>query len=140
MMGRSLGEKIRALPESQRARVEARAKELIAEEMSLQDLRKAMRLTQVKLAARLGVGQDAVSRAESRTDMLISTLAEHVSAMGGVLDIVARFPDRPPVRLSEIGTISPRKGVSGPTAKTRRKVATTSSRTRSAKSKGAGNR
>ncbi|HET7094945.1 MAG TPA: helix-turn-helix domain-containing protein, partial [Thermomicrobiales bacterium] len=77
--------------------------------MSLQDLRKAMRLTQVDVAKRLGIGQDAVSRVESRADMLISTLAEHVGALGGELDIVARFPDRPPVRLNEIGTITGRK-------------------------------
>lgn len=112
-MGRTLDQMIAELPPGRRKKVASRAKELIADEMSLQDLRKAMRLTQVAMAKRLGVGQDTVSRAESRTDMLISTLAEHVGAMGGKLEIIARFPARPPVRLQELGVLSSRRPAAG---------------------------
>ena len=56
--------KIRKLSTSQRTKVEVRAAELIAEEMTLRELRKARKLTQVRLARRLGITQDGVSRLE----------------------------------------------------------------------------
>src|SRR5258706_8718227 len=70
----SLNDFIARLPASERRRIEARAKELIAEEMSLQDLRRAVGKTQTAVARRLKVGQDAVSKLETRSDMYISTL------------------------------------------------------------------
>jgi len=88
-----------SLPDERRARVQARADELIAEEMTLRDLRKARDLTQVRMAERLGVGQDNISRLEGRADMLLSTLRSYVQAMGGSLELIARFPDRPDVNL-----------------------------------------
>ena len=108
-MGRNLEEILAALPEARRWKVEARAKELIAEELSLQDLRKALSQTQVRLAKKLGVGQDSVSRIEQRTDMLLSTLHSYVNAMGGELHLIASFPGRPPIRLRDIGTITDHK-------------------------------
>lgn len=88
------------LPAERRKRVEARADELIAEELTLRDLRKARDLTQERMAEMLGIGQDSVSRLEQRSDLLLSTLRGYVHAMGGSLDLVARFPDRPAVTLS----------------------------------------
>jgi hypothetical protein len=87
---------------TRRRKVEARAKELIAEEMSLRDLRRARRLTQRRMAESLRIGQDGVSRLEKRSDLLLSTLGSYVAAMGGRLRLVAEFPDRPPVILSGI--------------------------------------
>ena len=98
-MGRTIAEAIDMLPPDRRAKVEARAAELIAEELSLQELRKAMRLTQAELAKRLGVRQDTISRAEQRADMLLSTLQSYVEAIGGRLALVAELPHRPPVRI-----------------------------------------
>jgi transcriptional regulator with XRE-family HTH domain len=98
-MGRTIDETIDMLPADRRAKVEARAAELIAEELSLQELRKAMRLTQAELAKRLGVRQDTISRAEQRADMLLSTLQGYVEAIGGRLTLVAEFPDHPPVQI-----------------------------------------
>ena len=108
-MPRTLNEVVASLPEVERAKIEARARELIAEEMSLQDLRKAIGKTQTAIAKRLKVGQDAVSKLETRSDMYISTLRSVLKAMGGELELIARFPDRPPVRLQELGTASPRR-------------------------------
>lgn len=108
-MGRTLSEKMKALPKARRRKVEARAGELIAEEASLQDLRKAMGLTQVKMAELLGVGQDTVSRVEKRTDMLLSTLGGYVKGMGGELNLIAEFPDRPPVRLDVLEPLAREK-------------------------------
>ena len=85
-----------------RSEVEAMAAELIAEEMTLRELRKARQLTQVSVARELGITQDGVSRLEQRSDLLLSTLRKTVEAMGGSLSLVARFPDRPPVELSGI--------------------------------------
>ncbi len=90
------------LPAERRANIDARAEELIAEEMTLRDLRKAQDLTQERMAELLGVGQDNISRLEGRTDMLLSTLRSYVAAMGGSLDMVIRFPDRPAVSLSSL--------------------------------------
>lgn len=90
------------LSAERRAKVDARAEELIAEEMTLQDLRKARDLTQERMAELLGVGQDNISRLEGRADMLLSTLRSYVAAMGGSLDLVIRFPDRPAVTLSNL--------------------------------------
>lgn len=104
-MGRTLGQKITALPPKRRAKVRARAAELIAKEMSLQALRKALNRTQVEVAKALDVGQHTVSRYEQRTDMLVSTLQEYVRAMGGELELVVRFPNRRPVRLRSLGQV-----------------------------------
>ena len=49
--------------------------------------------------------QETVSRLEKRSDMLLSTLGGYVEAMGGQLDIVAKFPDRPPVRLKTLAAV-----------------------------------
>lgn len=74
------------------ARAEKRANETLAE-MPLNELRAARQLTQESLAKSLGVNQAAVSKMERRTDMYISTLRQFVVAMGGELEITARFPD-----------------------------------------------
>ena len=90
------------LPAERRAKIDARAEELIAEEMTLRDLRKAQDLTQERMAELLGVGQDNISRLEGRTDMLLSTLRSYITAMGGSLDLIVRFPDRPAMALSAL--------------------------------------
>jgi transcriptional regulator with XRE-family HTH domain len=98
----NVNEKIKRLSPAQRRKVEARAAELVAEEMTLGELRRARKLTQVRMAKALGITQDSVSRLEKRSDLLLSTLRKTVKAMGGTLSLVAEFPDRPPVVLSGI--------------------------------------
>ena len=93
---------IKKLSPAQRKNVEARAAESIAEEMTLRELRHARQLTQVKMAKKLGVTQDSVSRLEKRSNLLLSTLRKTIEAMGGNLSLVAKFPDRAPVVLSGI--------------------------------------
>ena len=61
-------------------------------EMALAELRKALKLSQSELATLLDVKQPAISRLEQRTDMYVSHLRQVIEAMGGQLDIVARFP------------------------------------------------
>lgn len=68
-MALNVDEWIERLGPDRRRRVEERAAELIAEEMTLRELRKARRLTQAKVAAELGITQDGVSRLEQRSDL-----------------------------------------------------------------------
>jgi transcriptional regulator with XRE-family HTH domain len=101
------------LSPTRRKKVEARAAQLIAEEMTLQELRHARKMTQVRLAKVLGIGQDGVSKLEKRADLMISTLRKTVEAMGGSLSLVAEFPDREPVVLSGIAEEAPEPKPSG---------------------------
>ena len=98
----TLKDKMKELSPAQRKKVEARAAQLIAEEMTLRELRHARKLTQVRMAKALGITQDSVSRLEKRSDLLLSTLRKTVVAMGGNLSLVAEFPDSEPVVLSGI--------------------------------------
>ena len=101
----TLKERLDRLPKTRRKRVEARAAALIAEEMSLQDLRRARKRTQVRVAKELGIKQENVSRIERRTDLLISTLRSYIQAMGGRLHLIAEFPDRPPIELTGLAAL-----------------------------------
>ncbi len=101
-MPTNVEEIIRSLTPAQREQVEARAHQLIAEEMTLRELRCARKLTQTRVAEALGVTQDSVSRIERRSDLLLSTLRKTIEAMGGSLSLVAEFPNCEPVVLSGI--------------------------------------
>jgi transcriptional regulator with XRE-family HTH domain len=90
---RNIDRIIGGLPPARRAKIEGRARQLIGEEMALQQLRKARHLTQEQMAKMLNIGQDSISRLESRSDLLISTLRSYVEAMGGALKIVVEFKE-----------------------------------------------
>lgn len=70
-------------------------------EMALDELRQALEKTQQDMAGLLNVNQAAVSKLESRTDMLISTLRKYVEALGAQLEINARLPDGTIVRVTQ---------------------------------------
>lgn len=101
-MSVNIRDKIAKLSAAQRKKIEGRAAEITSEEMSLRDLRKARRLTQARVAKTLGITQDSVSRLEKRSDLLLSTLRKTVRAMGGEVRVVAEFPDRAAVVLSDL--------------------------------------
>jgi DNA-binding XRE family transcriptional regulator len=63
-MGSTLKEKLATLPKERQAKIEARAAEVIAEELTLQELRTELKLTQVQMAELLGVQQEGISRLE----------------------------------------------------------------------------
>jgi transcriptional regulator with XRE-family HTH domain len=50
--------------------------------IDLAEIRRATGLTQIELAANLGVGQAQISKIERQDDMLISTLASYLAALG----------------------------------------------------------
>lgn len=76
----------------QRANSQAKA-DALRRDMTLGELRQARQLTQESLGETLQVGQAAVAKMEKRADMYVSNLRRFVEAMGGELDIVARFPE-----------------------------------------------
>lgn len=75
-----------------RAQAEEKANAMLAE-MPLNELRQARGLSQKMLAEVLHVQQPSIAKIEKRTDMYISTLRSHIEAMGGQLEVVAKFPD-----------------------------------------------
>lgn len=80
------------MSEEARKKSEAKTQELL-KEMPLYELRQARALSQQEIGKALNVNQSAVSKMERRSDMYISTLRKVIKAMGGELDIIARFPD-----------------------------------------------
>lgn len=92
------------LPKAQRARIARRTKDLIAEEMELNALRKDLGLTQEEMARRTGGKQVYISRMESRADVRLSTLRDYVVALGGRLELVVRFPEGRTVRVTKLGS------------------------------------
>jgi DNA-binding XRE family transcriptional regulator len=101
----TLQEKLSTLPASRRKKIAKRTAELIAEEMTMRELRKARAMTQVSMAKELGIKQEQVSRIEKRTDLHISTLKRSIEAMGGELELIARFPDGAPVKITGFAEI-----------------------------------
>ena len=86
-----------------RGEIDMKVKETLAE-MPLQELRNARGLSQKMLAEALHIQQPAIAKLEKRTDMYISTLRSHIEAMGGELEVIARFPDGN-VRISNFSQI-----------------------------------
>ena len=106
MAGRqSFGVLRSSLPPEASAEAEA-ITDALDRDLSLADLRRARAMTQDQLASDLQIGQASIAKLERRTDMSLSTLRRFVEAMGGELDITARFPDQPPVRLRGLGEIA----------------------------------
>ncbi len=103
---KTLSDIIDALPEAEKAAVENRSAELIAEEQTLRDIRRALRLTQTEVASKLGIRQVGVSQIENRSDLLISTLRRYVESMGGEFEMIARFPGRRPVRITGLADLA----------------------------------
>jgi transcriptional regulator with XRE-family HTH domain len=83
-----------------------RTAELIAEEATLRQVREARERSQQAVAEKLHIKQAAVSKLERRTDMYLSTLRGYIEAMGGTLEIIARFPDQA-VRITQFEAFDP---------------------------------
>ncbi len=76
------------------------------EEATLRQVREARERSQEEVAKKLHIKQAAVSKLERRTDMYLSTLRGFIEAMGGKLEIVARFPNRA-VRITQFEMLDP---------------------------------
>ena len=89
---RPFKELTKGFSEARKARVAARVSALKTE-MALHELRQAREQSQEDLARELGVGQPAVAKLERRADMYVSNLRRYIEALGGSLEITARFPE-----------------------------------------------
>jgi hypothetical protein len=86
--------------------IKKRTAQLIAEETTLRQLREARERSQVELGEKLHIKQAAVSKLERRTDMYLSTLRSYIEAMGGKLEVIARFPNQV-VRITQFESLDP---------------------------------
>jgi ribosome-binding protein aMBF1 (putative translation factor) len=91
-MAKKFSELRQAMTPQARAQAEQQTQSMLAE-MPLHELRRARGLSQKVLAETLHVQQPSVAKMERRTDMYISTLRSHIEAMGGELEVIAKFPD-----------------------------------------------
>ena len=80
------------MSQSAREKADSKARAMLAE-MPLNELRQARGLSQKMLAEVLHVQQPSIAKIEKRTDMYLLTLRSHIEAMGGELEVIARFPD-----------------------------------------------
>jgi predicted XRE-type DNA-binding protein len=74
-----------------KAKASRRAQELL-EELLLSEIRQLAGKSQQEIAETLGMKQPSLSKLEKQADMQISTLRKIVEALGGKLEILARFP------------------------------------------------
>jgi len=93
-------------PEEDRRAIAERTAELIAKEATLRQVREARERSQAAVAQKLQINQAAVSKLERRTDLSLTTLRGYIEAMGGKLEIIARFPDHV-VRIKQFEALDP---------------------------------
>ena len=90
-MARNFSELRKKMSPQARAHSEGAARKMV-QALPLAELRDAQNITQMELAKRLNIDQSAVSKIEHRTNMYLSTLSDVIRAMGGQLELTARFP------------------------------------------------
>jgi len=97
-MPKTLDEVLASLPQEQHDKIERRAQDLVRR-ISLREIRKSLGISQKQLADALHISQAAVSKQERRQEIQVGTLCEVIEAMGGTVEITARFPGDKAVRL-----------------------------------------
>ena len=116
-MGRTLSQIIAELPPKRQQRIEQRYQELKEEVESLRELREIAGKAQADVAIALKIKQPSVSKIEQQADMYLSTLRRYVEAVGGEMEVVVKLPQRPVLRLRQIGDAV------GPPIRTRKRSA-----------------
>lgn len=107
MSGRTRAEIMASLPEDRRAKVEARAQELIAEVEGLKELRQLAERSQEQIAQALGIKQPSVLKIERQADLYLSTLRRFVEAAGGKLELRVELPGKGVLHLTGLGELTP---------------------------------
>jgi transcriptional regulator with XRE-family HTH domain len=91
-MAKSFDELVeRTVTKKTRQRAASRARELLGE-LLLSEIRERAGKSQQQLADALGIKQPTLSKLEKQSDIQISTLRRIVKALGGELEVSARFP------------------------------------------------
>lgn len=99
-MAKSINEVRKKIKPEVKAAARAKAVNILVE-MSLAELRKSQELSQAELAKSLNIAQPNVSQMESRPDALVSTLSQYIEALGGQLEIHAKFPNGQNVEITQ---------------------------------------
>ncbi len=102
----TLSERLKALPAARRRKVARRYRDLLAEEMRLDELRRALGLTQAAMARKLRVNQPRVSKIERKPGATLDAMRNYVEALGGKLEVVAVFDRRRRVRIRSSADLS----------------------------------
>ena len=92
-MARPFRELTRDFSEERKAAIERATNLLRMEYDLLATLRKDRELTQQELADVLEIRQSAISKLERQEDVMLQTLERYINALGGELEVRARFPD-----------------------------------------------
>ena len=107
-MARTMKEVVAAMPPERRARIKARADEMMAEIEGLKALRLLADRSQEQIAQALGIKQPAVLKIERQTDLYLSTLRRFVEAAGGTLELRVELPGKGVMHLTGMGDLSPK--------------------------------
>ena len=118
---RPFAELVAAMAPASRKRVDERFSDTMAR-LRLGDIREAVGKTQVELAAELGLGQGSVSKIESAADMYLSTLRRYVEALGGELEVLARFPEGTIVPIASLAVAKRRSRTRAPAGRGKKKA------------------
>ena len=115
-MAKSFNELRRKMSPERRQHNAAAADRMLLE-MTLQELRQGItNFSQDDIAEMLQVTQGYVSKLERQDDMLLSNLYAYVEALGGEVEIRAKFPDQE-VQIRQFREIEKLKAALAPTAK-----------------------
>ncbi len=93
-MAKPLSELTKDFSPERKVRINKGGELLLMEYDLVSKLRKDQELTQKELADILEIRQSAVSKLESQSDVMIQTLERYIRALGGELELRAKFPDR----------------------------------------------
>ncbi len=102
-MGRTVKQIKAAMTPADRAEVEARTAELIAEVEGLKAFRVLAERSQEQIAESLGIKQPSVHKIEKQTDLYLSTLRRFVEAAGGSLELRVELPGKGVLHLTGVG-------------------------------------
>lgn len=102
-MGRSLNDIIAALSPEEQEAIDARYQDMKQEVEGLRELRQIAGKAQAEIASALNIKQPSVSQIERQTDMYLSTLRSYVEAVGGELELTVKLPQRPALRIHQLG-------------------------------------
>lgn len=92
-MAKSFDELVkRTTTKKTQAKAARRTQELLGE-LLLSEVRQLAGKSQQEVAETLGMKQPSLSKLEKQGDMQISTLRKIVKALGGELEVLARFPN-----------------------------------------------
>jgi predicted XRE-type DNA-binding protein len=91
-MAKSFSNLKNKLSDESKARIQKHIENAL-QEMPLAELRQARMYTQQQIADALKIKQASVSKMEGQADMYISTMRKFIEAMGGELEIIAKFPE-----------------------------------------------